>query len=317
MAERREPEAWRELPPAAGSFVMATGIISVGLHLVRWEVASWVSAAIAGTVWVLLAADFMDRLLWHRARWEAEAVTAPALTGVAATTVLGTRLSLAEWQWPAAALLLIGLTVWPILLVLVIRHWTRSMPGAAFLVCVSTQGLAVLTATLAQAGAGDWLISVSLLFFGLGIPLYAAAFARFDLRQVRQGAGDQWVAAGALAISALAASKLTAWPDWTGLPHTILRGVTLTLLGLCLLGYGILLVSEVLDPRPGYSIRRWATVFPLGMTAVATLSTSAATRIGFLHPLGVGLLVIAVAGWVLVCGQLPWANIPLWNIANR
>ncbi|MEV0246938.1 tellurite resistance/C4-dicarboxylate transporter family protein [Nocardia sp. NPDC050712] len=305
---------WRELPPAAGSFVMATGIISVGLHLAHADLASRVGLGIAVAGWVVLAADFADRLLWHRSRWETEAATAPALTGVAATTVLGTRLSLAGAQGLAVLLLVIALAAWPVLLVLVIRQWNRRMPGAAFLVCVSTQGLAVLTATLAQAGAGDWLMPVALVFFCLGIPLYAAAFTHFDLGQIWRGAGDQWVAAGALAISALAASKLVAWPHWTGVPHTVLRVVTLVLLGLCLVGYVILLAAEVIDRRPGYNIRRWATVFPLGMTAVASLSTAAALDIPGLHTLGIVLLVIAVAVWVLECAQLPWSNIPLWNI---
>ncbi|MEV6273624.1 hypothetical protein [Nocardia sp. NPDC051832] len=299
---------WRELPPAAGAFVMATGIVSVGLHLTHYAVASRVTLVLAAVAWVVLAVDFGARLLGDHLRWESEAATAPALTGVAATTVLGTRLCLAGWQWVAVVLLVVAVAAWPVLLAFVIRHWGKRMPGAAFLVCVSTQGLAVLAATLAQEGRGAWLMWGALLFFCVGIPLYVAAFAHFDVTQVWRGAGDQWVAAGALAISALAASKLAAWQHWTGVGHAVLRVVTLALLGLCLLGYVILLAAEVFNKRPGYNIRRWATVFPLGMTAVATLSTAAALKIHPLHNLGVALLVIAVAVWVFVFAELLWTS---------
>ncbi|MGW0248955.1 SLAC1 family transporter [Nocardia goodfellowii] len=297
-------EWWRELPPAAGAFVMATGIVSVGLHLTHVDVASWGTFGLAAVAWVVLAVDFTARLLRDRPRWQSEAATAPALTGVAATTVLGTRISLAGWQWVAGVLLGVAVVVWPVLLAFVVRHWGKRMPGAAFLVCVSTQGVAVLGATLAQAGAGDWLIWGSLVFFCLGLPLYVAAFTHFDVRQVWQGAGDQWVATGALAISALAASKLAAWQRWTGAGHTVLGVVTLVLLGLCLIGYGVLLAAEVFNNRPGYNIRRWATVFPLGMTAVAALSTSAALAIHPLHSLGVLLLIGAAAVWVFTFVEL-------------
>ncbi|MFI6684752.1 hypothetical protein [Streptomyces sp. NPDC050485] len=60
-----------------------------------------------------------------------------------------------------------------------------------------------------------------------------------------------------------------------------------------------LLIAETRWPRFRYDIRRWSTVFPLGMTAVASLSTAAATKIDWLHTLGQVLLWIALATWVL------------------
>ncbi|MEU4348905.1 hypothetical protein [Streptomyces sp. NPDC023838] len=49
---------WAELPPAAGSAVMATGILSVGPHLVGHETFSRAAPALAGAVWLVLAATF-------------------------------------------------------------------------------------------------------------------------------------------------------------------------------------------------------------------------------------------------------------------
>ncbi|MFI6051959.1 hypothetical protein ACIBCO_17945 [Streptomyces violascens] len=61
----------------------------------------------------------------------------------------------------------------------------------------------------------------------------------------------------------------------------------------------MLLLAEARWPRPRYEIRRWSTVFPLGMTAVAALSASPATGIARLHTLGAVLLWIALAAWLL------------------
>ncbi|MEU5435318.1 hypothetical protein AB0G73_18330 [Streptomyces sp. NPDC020719] len=290
---------WADLPAAAGAAVMATGIVSVGLHLIGHETLSRIALALAAAVWLLLTARFTARFLRDRPRWEAEADTPPALTAVAATAVLGARLSLLGWQSAAAVLLALAAALWPVLLHGVVRHWRRRMPGGVFLVCVATQALAVLAASLAAAGRGDWLGWAALVLFCLGVLLYLEALVRFDVRQVWTGAGDHWIAGGALAISALAGSKLTASPLWTGTAHHVLRTATLVLLGLAFAAYAILLTAEVVRPRPHYDVRRWATVFPLGMTAVAALSTGVAARIGALRTPGEVLLWVAVAAWAV------------------
>ncbi|MEU9304129.1 tellurite resistance/C4-dicarboxylate transporter family protein [Streptomyces sp. NPDC048269] len=290
---------WAGLPPAAGAAVMAAGILSVGLHLTGHQVVSLVALVLAAALWLVLAADFASRLLRDRGRFRAEADTPAALTAVAATTVLGTRLSLLGWQSAAAALLALSAVIWPGLLLHVVRHWRRRMPGAAFLVCVATQGLAVLAAALAAAGHHDWLARAALAAFCLGLLLYVAALVRFDLREIVGGAGDHWVAGGALSISALAGSKLTASPVWTGGTHTALRIATLVTLALSLVWYAVLLGAELRHPRPHYDIRRWATVFPLGMTATACLSAADPAGVPWLSPLGEVLLWIAVAAWLL------------------
>ncbi|WP_203217571.1 hypothetical protein [Nocardia arthritidis] len=72
----------------------------------------------------------------------------------------------------------------------------------------------------------------------------------------------------------------------------------------------MLLVAEVARPRNRYDIRRWATVFPLGMTAVSTLNTGAAAGIPAFWPIGDVLLVIAVGAWLLTCAALWKARRP-------
>ncbi|QTI49811.1 hypothetical protein JYK04_07684 [Streptomyces nojiriensis] len=283
---------------------MATGIISVGLHLTGHEAASLVALLVAMALWLVLAADFTSRLLGDRGRFRAEADTPAALTAVAATTVIGARLSQQGRQTAAAVLLVLAAVLWPGLLYNVLRHWRRRMPGAAFLGCVATQGLSLLAASLADAGHRDVLARAAMAAFCLGLLLYLAALFRFDLREVVGGAGDHWVAGGALSISALAGSKLTASPVWTGSAHTALRTVTLALLALSLGWYVVLLAAELRHPRPRYDIRRWATVFPLGMTATACLSVAEPAGVAWLSTLGEVLLWIAVGAWLLTFAAL-------------
>ena len=278
---------------------MAAGIISVGLHIVGREVLSLAALALAAALWLVLGADFTARLTGDRRRFRAEAYTPAALTAVAATTVLGTRLSMLGWRNTATALLALSAALWPGLLVAVVRHWRRRMPGVAFLGCVATQGLAVLAAVLATAGGPAWLARAVLAAFCLGLLLYAAALVRFDPHEVVSGAGDHWVAGGALSISALAASKLLASPVWTGAVYSALRVTAPVLLAVSLAWYAVLLYAELRHPRPHYDIRRWATVFPLGMTAVACLSAAEPTGVAGLRPLGEVLLWIAVGAWLL------------------
>lgn len=292
---------WAELSPAAGAAVMAAGILSVGLRLIGQGALSIVALAVSGALWLVLAADFTARLLGDRGRFRAEADTPAALTAVAATTVLGARLCVLGWQAAAFALLVLAAALWPGLLIAVLRHWGRRMPGAAFLVCVATQGLAVLAGALSTATGREWLGRAALAAFCLGLLLYAQALVRFDFREVVSGAGDHWVAGGALSITALAGSGLTASPLWTGPVHTGLRTVTLATLGLSLAWYAVLLAAEAVRPRPRYDIRRWSSVFPLGMTATACLSAAAPTGVPWLRPLGTVLLWVAVGACVLTC----------------
>ncbi|MFG2678487.1 tellurite resistance/C4-dicarboxylate transporter family protein [Streptomyces sp. NPDC048392] len=296
---------WAQRPPAAGAAVMATGIVSVALHLTGREALSRISLVLACAAWLPLAANFGYLLLAERARWMKRAGTPGALTAVAATTVLGTRFSLLGWSLLAAVLLALAALLWPWLLVLVVRRWGRRMPGTVFLGCVATEGLAVLGATLAAATSTAWLAHAALVPFWLGIVLYLIALFRFDLRQVARGAGDHWVAGGALAISALAGAKLLAAAGtgmylWNADDNAVLHDLTVFLLALDLAWYAVLVAAEIVWPRVRYDARRWSTAFPLGMTAAATLSVAAVVGVPWLDGPGRALLWIAVAGWLAV-----------------
>ncbi|WP_037681245.1 tellurite resistance/C4-dicarboxylate transporter family protein [Streptomyces griseus] len=296
---------WARRSPAAGAAVMATGVLAVGFRSAGYGVLARIALAATSAAWLALAAHFTVRLLRERERWAAEAATPGALTAVAATTVLGTGFSVLGQQTVAAALLALSVVLWPGLLFSVVLHWRRRMTGSVFLACVATEGLAVLAATLAGAEATAWLAQAALVLLWLGLLLYCAALYCFDPRQVTKGAGDQWVAGGALSISALAGSRLLAagsarlylWNDDDG---GVLRSVTVGLVVLDLCWYVVLVVAECVRRRPHYDEHRWSTAFPMGMTATALLSVAATLDVPWLKGPGQALLWIAVAVWLAV-----------------
>ncbi|MFD1661594.1 tellurite resistance/C4-dicarboxylate transporter family protein [Streptomyces caeni] len=297
---------WVRRPPATGAAVLATGILSVGLHLTGYEVLSRIVLALACSAWLGLVADAAVRLLWLRGPWEpARAGSPTALTPVAATTVLGARVSLLGAQRLAGALLALAVALWAGLVYPVLRRGERHRPGVVFLGCVATQGISALAAVIAAAVGMAWPAHLALVFFWLGLVFYLVGLWRFDPRQLLTGAGDHWIAGGGLAISTLAGSQLVAAAHhgpylWSNDDDGVLRATTGALLVLSFAWYGVLVVAEALRPRLGYDAPRWATVFTLGMTAVATLSVASSLGTPWLRGPGRVLLWIAAAVWCAV-----------------
>ena len=263
------------IPPASGAVVMGTGIVSVALYLDGRETVSRVLLAVGLVVWVALGMILAGRLTRDRARFRLESRSPAALTGVAGTAVLGTRLVLLGWGWAGIALLAIALALWLGLVGIVLRNWVVPTVGASFILTVSTESLALLAATLALDEHAHWLLAASLVPYTLGLAFYLFALARFDLRQLAVGRGDHWISGGALAISTVVAGKITIDAKALGMfaaHQTMFRGVALGLWILTMLWLPVLLVAETRYPRLGYDVRRWSTVFPVGMYAACSFT---------------------------------------------
>ncbi|GGW90356.1 hypothetical protein [Streptomyces lomondensis] len=278
--------------PLWATYALTTGTLSVGLDSAGYGVLSRIAVVLACAAWLGAIAHAV-----RRAAWRAE--TATALTFVAATAVVGTGLSAAGRQRSAAALLALAALLWTPLLASGVprRH------GTVFLRCVATQGLAVLGATLAAAESAAWLAHAALTLFWLGLVLYCLALFRFEPRQVGEGAGDHWLAGGALAVSALAGAKLLSADSerlylWNDDDHAVLSRVTVALLVLTAICCVALFTAELFWPRRRYDVRRWATVFAAVVTATAALAVAAALDAPWLDGLGEALLWLAVAAWL-------------------
>jgi tellurite resistance protein TehA-like permease len=172
---------------------------------------------------------------------------------------------------------------------------------------VAPDGLAVLGATLAVSYRAAWLVSAAVVLVLLGLACYVFTLARFDLRQLLTGHGDHWVAGGALTISALAVSKITvaagALGQFSG-QHQLLTTGTLVLWCLAMAWLPILIAGEIVRPRLGYDVRRWATVFPLGMYAACSFGTGRVTGITGITRFGQVWTWVAVAVTVPVLAGL-------------
>lgn len=269
------------IPPASGAVVMGTGIVSIALSLDRHETISRILLAVAALVWIALGLLLAGRALVDRERVHREARSPAALTGIAGTAVLGTGLVLLGWSWAGIALLAIATGFWLTLLTPVLRKWVTPTVGVSLVLTVSTESLAVLSATLAAREHTRWLLYAALAPFLLGLAFYAFVISRFDLRQLVVGRGDHWITGGALAISTLAAGRMTlaakSLHTLTGVTGT-LKIVSLTLWALTIAWLPALLAAEALRPRLGYDVRRWSTVFPVGMYAACSFVVGAATH---------------------------------------
>jgi tellurite resistance protein TehA-like permease len=290
------------LSPAAGAAVMSTGILSTATQIAGLTVLSGALLVLAVLAALALGVVLVSRLLNDRRGWLADAGTPASLTGVAATAVIGGRISSLGWTGVAWLLLAVSGLLWLVLLPVVLRHWQVPTLGASFLICVATEGLAVLAATQGAVAGSRSAVAVGSAAFVLGLILYAFVLSRFDWRQLRVGAGDQWVVAGALAIASLAGAQLVLAGDRLRLLGAVrepLRLLDLAVWAVAVAGYAVLLGCELRWPRPHYDIRRWATVFPMGMTAAASFAVAQAERLWPLSVLGHVLLWPGLAAWAL------------------
>lgn len=288
---------------------MGTGIVSVGLASDRRHTLSLVLLAIAAVVWVGLACVVAGRALGDRPRVRGEARSPAALTGAAATAVLGARATGLGWSGVAIALLIIASGLWLVLLAPVLLGSAPKAAGTAFMATVSTQALAVLAAQLAVREHAVWLLYLAFVLLGLGLALYVFVLARFDFGQLLVGAGDEWVSGGALAISTLAAARITIG---VGRFHELagangsLQALTLALWALSLAWLPALIITEAVRPRLAYDVRRWATVFPVGMYAACSFDAGRAARVAGLADFARAWVWVGFALWLVVFVAMAW-----------
>jgi len=291
------------IPPASGAVVMGTGIVSVALLLDGRHTLSAILLVLDAVVWLALAVLLPARAARDGRRFAVDLRHPTALTSIAGTEVLGTRLTLAGWDWAGAGLLIIGTAIWLVLVPHVLRHWQTPTTGASFILTVATESLALLAATLASSQRAAWLLYAALAPFCLGLAFYLFVLSRFQFRQVAVGLGDHWVTGGALAISTVAAGRIAVAAHRTGTlwhGHGPVKAIALVLWSLTMLWLPALILAEILRPRLSYNVRRWSTVFPVGMYAACSFIVGAITSTGAITEFARVWVWIALAVWVIV-----------------
>lgn len=291
------------IPPASGAIVMSTGIVSTTLALDGRQTLSRIVFGVAATGWISLGLLLAGRALQDSEGVYTEARSPAALTAVAGTAVVGIRVTSFGYALAGAVLLGVAFALWCALLVPILMHWATPTVGGSLMLTVSTESLAVLCATLAQDGHIRWLLDVALAPLLLGLVLYAYIMARFDRRQLVLGRGDQWLTGGALAISALAAGHLTLAANSLhalGGLHAELRTLALTTWIFAVAWLPVLLSTELLRPRLGYDLRRWSTVFPVGMYAACSHVIGATAAAPAITDFARSWTWVAAAAWLIV-----------------
>ncbi len=286
---------------------MGTGIVSVTLSLAGEETLSRILLGLTAAIWVMLAVAVPARAAHHPARFRAESCTPAALSWVAATAVVGARLALLGWTGVSTALLAMAVLLWALLIAPVLAHWRTPTVGTSLLLTVATQSLAVLAAALAVRTRSSWLEVGALLPFALGLASYGFVMTRFDLRQLGVGRGDQWITGGALAISTLAAGDLAAGArslEVLGRGRGPLEVLAVGLWVASMVWLPALVAAEVVRPRLGYDVRRWSTVFPLGMYAACSFVVGEVAGAGAITSFARVWAWVALAGWVAVTAAM-------------
>jgi hypothetical protein len=263
--------------------VMGTGIVSVAFAADGHELIARVLLAVAAILYVALVPHFR---------------ATPA--AVAATAVLGARATQLGWDTVALVLLGLAVAIW-VLQLRDAREVLRLVTGSSFMPAVATESIAVLAAVQHRPA----LVAASLVPWALGLALYVRAATRFELRQLANGDGDQWIAGGALAISALA----TAWiaRDSHAL-HPVFMPAALVLWAIAMAWLVVLVAAEIHSPRLRHDARRWSTVFPVGMYAACSFATARTAGVHAIGDFAHGWVWVALATWLVVAARQSGAS---------
>ncbi len=324
----RVGRAVETLTPGYFALVMASGIISVGMHLQD-------HTALSRALLVVCAAAFCVLLalnLWRLAAYP-QAVKADFLapgrafgffTLVAGTNVLGMRLGGAGWFGATAVLLVVAGAVWLVLGYVV--PWTAVLSreerpvvatanGTWFIWVVASQSVAAAAATLEPVvGTGRReLALLAVVCWSVGVCLYVAAAVFVSLRLMLYHLAPEdlnppyWVAMGAVAITVLAGARIVEMADapMVHVTRALIAGLAVMFWAFATWLIPVLVAAgwwrHVYHHVPlHYEPTLWSMVFPLGMYAVAGIYLGRADGLPLVLDVGSAWLWVAFAVWVLV-----------------
>ncbi|MGV8969792.1 MAG: tellurite resistance/C4-dicarboxylate transporter family protein [Microbacteriaceae bacterium] len=326
-ATQRPGLSTKTLTPGYFALTMASGIISVGMHLEGFEVLSLLLLALcAGSFVVLLALTAWRAIIYPGAVREDFMDPRRAFgffTLVAGANVLGVRFHMAGLPWLTAALLLVaGGTFFIIGYVI---PWTAALSkqstsviatanGSWFIWVVASQSIAIAAATLEPAaGIGrTGLALIAVVSWSVGVLLYGATAVFVALRLMLYSFGPEdftppyWVSMGALAVTVLAGARIV---DMAEAPMVDATGPLIA--GLSVVFWGI--ATWLIPPLVAAGLWRhmfhriplryeptlWSIIFPLGMYAVASLSLGATDHLPVVLWIGKVELWVAFGAWLI------------------
>lgn len=319
------------LPPGAFAFVMAAGILSVGLSRQELVAASRVGLILAGIGWLVLLFFTAARILRYRDRIVADFHDPHRgfgfFTLVAGTNVLAVRFS---DDSPLVALGLFGFGLVTGLVLAYVVPWTAVLSRAKHPVLSEANGTwfiwVVAMQSVATASAGleplvsvgrDALAVVAVVAWSVGIVLYAACAVFVALRLLlyplrpRDLDPPYWVAMGAAAITVVAGAKIVEMTSTPMVDATagLISGLSVlwwawaTWLIPLLIAAGVWRHAVHRIPLR-YESAWWSIVFPLGMYAVAGMYLGRADSLPIVERIGAAWLWAAVLAWLFAAAMM-------------
>jgi tellurite resistance protein TehA-like permease len=315
----------RTLYPGYFALVMGTGIVSIATvdHALLSAALMWVDAA----AYVVLVALLVWRAVAFRAELGAD-LRNPAkafgiFTVVAATNVLGTRLTMAGALPVGCVLLVVGVALWLLLgyglpwsiVGTARRPVVAAANGTWFIWAVATQSVAVLTASL-EPQLPDLRRELALLAvscWAVGTFLYLAVGGLVAVRLLIYDVGPDdltppyWVAMGAAAITVVAGVRINRMAAAPALLPTggLIAGISVLFWAFATWLIPLLLavgwrrhVKHRIPLR--YEPALWSIVFPLGMYAVASRTLGTTLQLPIVTAIGSVQVWVALAVWVVV-----------------
>ena len=319
----------RDFPPTYFAATMSLGAAAVGAEQLGLTVLATSLAVLAVVTLVLTSAVLSIRVIRYPRRvvddLQHHATAFTILTTVAAFNIVGGAaivvLDRVELGWVCWT---IGLVMWPPLLYssvlsTIIEHpkppLARGINGTWFLMTVSTQAVVTTTALLlARTGTNQALELLAVAGFGLGIVLYLIVMTLLFLRWVfTESTPDEddppsWIAAGAMATTALAGSRILALDTSYQLVDRLAPFIEgLVIVGWATATFWLPLMVAVQVWRHGvhhmpwgFVPSMWSMVFPVATYGAATWAMADQTGLTILRPVPPVFLVLALAGILLV-----------------
>ncbi|MGN6132633.1 MAG: tellurite resistance/C4-dicarboxylate transporter family protein [Nocardioidaceae bacterium] len=316
------------LTPGYFALVMASGIISIGMHLRGFDTLSWALLAACMASFVVLLALNVWRLVAYRGAL-VDDFMAPArafgfFTFVAGTNVLGVRLGVSGHYTATAVLLALSGSAW--LLLGYVVPWTavlsreeRPVTAAAngtwFIWVVASESVATAAATLEPVVAHGRreVALLAVMSWSVGVFLYVAAAVFVSLRMMLYPLRPEdlnppyWVAMGAVAITVVSGARIVEMAD-----APMVRATRGLIAGLCVVFWAFATwlipvlvaagwwrhVSRKVPLR--YEATLWSVVFPLGMYGVAGIYLGQADSLPVVEGVGSVEIWVAFTAWLLV-----------------
>jgi tellurite resistance protein TehA-like permease len=321
-------DAIRTLNPGYFALVMGSGIVSVGLHLQNFTVASHVLLFVAVAAYAGLVVMSVWRFLSFRDAMRGDLADSSRAFGffsfIAGSNVLGVRLMMDGWYSTAAVLLAVAALTWLVLGYVV--PWTAVLGtekrpvlakanGTWFIWVVASESVAVAAATLQPVyrELHRLLAAVAVFSWAVGLFLYAAAgiFVAARMMQYPLKPTDltapYWVSMGACSITVVAGARILEMADAPMVTATrgLIGGLAVVIWAFATWLLPPLVAAGWWRHRThrvplSYDSSLWSIVFPLGMYAVAGIYLGQADELPLVGAVGAAELWLAVVVWVLV-----------------